>query len=839
VDRRGLEFFAREARAGGRLAHPGIVAVHGTGEEEGLHWIAMELVDEDCDLRRSIDSLREEGELGVGYYRHVAEFTAELADALEAAHRAGVIHRDLKPGNVLVTREDRPKVSDFGLAKLVDERSISLAGELAGTYYYMSPEQLTAKRVGIDQRTDVFSLGVVLYEMLTLARPFEGDTNEQVTRKILWEDPVDPRQIRSRTPRDLAVICAKAMEKEPARRYQTMAELAADLRRHLAGEPILARPSGPLVRFAKWARRNSTKVVAAVALVAISGLTWLVLSWGYGQLHALRTLARGPETGDLGVLLESREELSAPFSLFAPDPLHPGDDPTRSEEGVARVLRALDETGLEDALRLATAFLERDGPKDHPHLKDFLLRAARGEVLTWREESGFSRNQLSEYALRLVARLFNERRAETDGETSLVSHFRRFLLDHLRQESSTIEKGQILTGLSGCGTIEDLRLLLEDQLAEAANTGDPELVRLVLACAHRILLRLWDDDSVRVNLPSDYFARISAGASRTLQSPGFAAGWGQDTINIWSWWSDLLVTMNSTDFHRGADGVPPLPEEVLREFNLWGPPAAAFGHEDVPRWLAGGGDIHDVHRAGNATAYWSARNRSYPAENDLADRVRLSHPSWTKDDLWVFDKAIQDGHRWFAQDLPELEPDKDTHLAEELLWESKGEPGSKDLETEEGTKPDCSSCLAEWDLTEEAVKISGGATKARTVGLSDYFGPSQESASHRLMVPGRTRFELGFDLRQGTSLNGMVLSIEHLIGHRRYLYRGGSVVIAISLDGELLVECHAVSSYGKPALVLPLGAYYLHPGPHRITIHFVEGNTTYWLRRVTVREVGS
>ena len=164
-------------------------------------------------------------------------------------------------------------MADFGLAKLVDENSLSVAGDVAGTYFYMSPEQVATKRAGLDHRTDIFSLGVVLYEMLTLVRPFEGDTTEQVAQKILWEEAPNPTTIRSKVPRDLAVICGKAMEKDPGRRYQTMAELAADLRRHLANEPILAKPSGVTVRLQKWVRRNPTKSTAlgllAVALVVV------------------------------------------------------------------------------------------------------------------------------------------------------------------------------------------------------------------------------------------------------------------------------------------------------------------------------------------------------------------------------------------------------------------------------------------------------------------------------------------------------------------------------------------------------------------------------------------
>jgi non-specific serine/threonine protein kinase/serine/threonine-protein kinase len=278
VDSKGLDFFAREARAGGRLSHPGIVAIHGTGEDEGLHWIAMELVEDACDLRRALDGIREEDELPGDYYEQSALFLAETADALEVAHAAGVIHRDLKPANILVTPDDHPKVSDFGLAKLTDEHSISLAGDLVGTYFYMSPEQVAAKRMGLDHRTDVFSLGVVLYEMLTLVRPFEGDTTEQVAHKILVVDPPPPNELRSKVPRDLAVICGKAMEKDPERRYGSMAKLAADLRRHLADEPILARPPGTLERAVKWVRRNPTKsAVAGVAAAALVVISWLGL----------------------------------------------------------------------------------------------------------------------------------------------------------------------------------------------------------------------------------------------------------------------------------------------------------------------------------------------------------------------------------------------------------------------------------------------------------------------------------------------------------------------------------------------------------------------------------
>jgi WD40 repeat protein len=271
-----LELFAREARAGGRLSHAGIVAVYGHGESDGLAWIAMELIPGAWDLRDFLDEAVRMGEVGDGYDKRVAQFVAETADAIYAAHEAGVVHRDLKPQNILITEEDRPKVTDFGLARIVDEQALSRTGDFAGTYFYMSPEQVAAKRAGLDHRTDVFSLGVVLYEMLCLQRPFQGDTEHQIAEQILIKEPPPLRAIRSKVPRDLAVICGKAMEKDRDKRYQSMGDLAADLRRWLSSQPIQATPPTAIDRGVKWARRNPTKsATGALSLVAIFALSWL------------------------------------------------------------------------------------------------------------------------------------------------------------------------------------------------------------------------------------------------------------------------------------------------------------------------------------------------------------------------------------------------------------------------------------------------------------------------------------------------------------------------------------------------------------------------------------
>lgn len=279
VSERDLALFRREAQAGARLQHAGIVAVYDydPGESGELAWIAQELVPGGRTLRHLVDEVRGSLAAPDDWYRTVARLVQQIASALAAAHSAGVIHRDVKPQNVLLTPEGQPKVSDFGLARIEGGSALSRSGELVGTYLYMSPEQVQARRTKIDHRTDVFSLGVVLYELLTLRRPFDGDTEPQICMRILTLDPPDPRTVRSQVPSDLAVICGKCLEKDPDRRYGTMHELVADLGRHLAHEPIHARPPGLWQRGAKWARRHPTRsVAAAVAAVAFATISALL-----------------------------------------------------------------------------------------------------------------------------------------------------------------------------------------------------------------------------------------------------------------------------------------------------------------------------------------------------------------------------------------------------------------------------------------------------------------------------------------------------------------------------------------------------------------------------------
>ena len=211
-----------------------------------------------------------------------------MAAAVDYAHRQGVIHRDLKSSNVVVDDEGQPHLLDFGLAKRqADETTLTVDGQLLGTPAYMSPEQALGRHDRVGPRSDVYSLGVILYELLTGELPFRGH-GRMVLWQVIDEDPRPPRRLDGRIPRDLETICLKAMAKEPARRYDSAAALADDLRRFLRGDPVVARPRGRAVRLWRRARRRPvvSGLLAVLALAVLLGAAGVAWQWHRAEAQA-------------------------------------------------------------------------------------------------------------------------------------------------------------------------------------------------------------------------------------------------------------------------------------------------------------------------------------------------------------------------------------------------------------------------------------------------------------------------------------------------------------------------------------------------------------------------
>lgn len=347
-DSREAERFLREARNAADLRHPGLVPLYEASQAAGTCYLVYEFID-GPNLAQYLAETRPEP-------RQAAEWVALIADALDCAHRAGVVHRDVKPSNVLLDG-DRPRLTDFGLARRSGaDPTLTAEGQVLGSPAYMSPEQASGQAHWVDGRSDIYSLGVVLYHLLTGRVPFTGSA-ARVFAQIMQEEPLRPRCLAAHVPCDLETVCLKAMAKEPAARYATAADLAADLRRFLAGQPVQARPVGPVGQFRRWCRRRPllASLSAALAVSTLIGLA--TTSWLWRQADRER---RRAEQESASARAHARRADDS-FSLAHEAVLDLADAGQFGDRLVSAAQRRASQAVLEKALRYLRALLHARG----------------------------------------------------------------------------------------------------------------------------------------------------------------------------------------------------------------------------------------------------------------------------------------------------------------------------------------------------------------------------------------------------------------------------------------------------------------------------------------------
>lgn len=311
--------FQREATVAARLDHPGICPVYDWGTKQGTAYLVMRFLKGETLAKRlrsstsdgssttcvqlttgaktpasTPDVETDSGPRGRKEILGVIDLIEQAARALHAAHSEGIVHRDVKPANIMISSAGEPTIMDFGLARDDAAETLTESNDVLGTPAYMSPEQLSTHGPRIDARTDVWSLGVTLFECLTLQRPFRAPTRESLFQAILFEPPPDPRKLNPAIGRDLAVVLGASLEKNPDRRYQTARELADDLARVRQHRPIAARAPSLWGRAQRWVQRNPGKAAASLGLTIVLALT---LAWLRSEIHReeIARRARGLE----------------------------------------------------------------------------------------------------------------------------------------------------------------------------------------------------------------------------------------------------------------------------------------------------------------------------------------------------------------------------------------------------------------------------------------------------------------------------------------------------------------------------------------------------------------
>lgn len=370
-----VERFRREARSAARMQHPNIVEIYEFGHREGLNYFSMRLIEG----RSLAQRLNADGVLPA---IEAARLLRTLTEAMDYAHRLGVLHLDLKPANVLLTKDGAPLIADFGLARRIDAGHDGGSDEVSGTPSYMAPEQATLEMHPLTAATDIYGLGAILYEVLTGTPPFRGSDPQATLQRVVNEEPTRPRALRKDIPADLEAICLKCLEKDPTQRYPSAQALADDLARFVDGRPVGVRPLGVMQRLGRWMRREPrvAGAITTTVLALVVGIAGTTLQWR--EAVAQRNTAQRERT----VAQRERDRAQIASELGAYLFRHKGDD--RAKALIAWLRKRLpgDEARQADALTAFAAAVDNAQGAQSSDLYDLLTAIVTQLGKAYRQE---------------------------------------------------------------------------------------------------------------------------------------------------------------------------------------------------------------------------------------------------------------------------------------------------------------------------------------------------------------------------------------------------------------------------------------------------------------------
>lgn len=656
LDRRNLQRFKNEARAAAQLHHTNIVPVFFTGTERGLHFYAMQfiegrtLADVIAEMRRGkrrrsapsapthvrtprpavgdaptgpyvptppVAALSTHRTGKPAHFRSVALLGIQAAEALEHAHQSGVIHRDIKPGNLMVDERSNLWVTDFGLAHMHGEPGVTMTGDIVGTLRYMSPEQATAKRGIVDHRTDIYSLGVTLYELLTLTDAFVASDRQKLLHAILENEPRLPRLINKHVPADLETIVLKAMAKNPGERYATAQELADDLRRFLEGQPILATRPSVLQRASKWAWRHRA-MVGGVLTSMVLALAGLMLAYALLWIEEQNTRMQ-KESADKSAKI-AREQ-----ARIATDLRHKAEKETERADERARV--------AEDRLRMALEYVK------------YTSQNLAGMTLAKEPRLRPLQREFMGKAMDFANRLCHTLRVQPNEhcEVAVV----QFRIAEIQERVGDVELAQ-----AGYQTaIKTFEKALEQYKVQRSTFIDPN-IRLLIAVCHLNLANMCGDAERLAAAEQEVSRALAEYHDQVRRWPNGCPLWPGQLANlagVYGSYGDLLFALGQVQeaeqyLRKGLDVAAKLIRERPPFFQMIEPYAWAF-QSQVRRDLAAllqftgrqdeaedqlGKAVEDSKTAVTTlTKLHSSVKEEYPAdEGELQSELALSYLRW-------------------------------------------------------------------------------------------------------------------------------------------------------------------------------------------------------------------